>query len=58
MNLLNMVMKGSGLIILLRLWGVVNRWFIIILVIKKIYLLKYWNISGMIFDKKKRFLIF
>jgi len=52
-----MVMKGPGSIILLRLRGVVNRRFIITLVIKKIYLLKYWNIPGTIFDKKKRPLI-
>ncbi len=49
--------EGARVIILLRLRGVVNRRFIITLVIKKIYLLKYWNIPGTIFDKKKRPLI-
>lgn len=45
--------EGAGSIILLRLRGVVNRRFIITLVIKKIYLLKYWNIPNDIRQKKR-----
>lgn len=45
--------EGPWSIILLRLRGVVNRRFIITLVIKKIYLLKYWNIPERYSTKRK-----
>ncbi len=49
--------EGARVDNIVKAAGVVNRRFIITLVIKKIYLLKYWNIPGTIFDKKKRPLI-
>lgn len=58
MNLPNMVTKGPESIISSRPRGAVNRRFITTLVIKKIYLSKYWNIPGTIFDKKKKALDF
>lgn len=50
--------EGARSIILLRLRGVVNRRFIITLVIKKIYLLKYWNIHRNDIRQKKKALDF
>ncbi len=49
--------EGARVDNIVKAAGCSKQTVIITLVIKKIYLLKYWNIPGTIFDKKKRPLI-
>lgn len=49
--------EGARVDNIVKAAGCSKQTFITTLVIKKIYLSKYWNIPGTIFDKKKRPLI-